>query len=268
MRIVPVPVREDNYAYLLIDDKADGPLKAAFVDPFDVKTVSKAAEAEGVKEVIGCITTHHHQDHSGGNDEFASAHPGKPVWGGSSQIPQLSKKVSHGDSFPLFEGSSIQVTGHATPCHTQDSICFFVEDKKDGGKKGVFTGDTLFISGCGRFFEGNAEEMHKALNKTLAALPDDTVVYCGHEYTKSNVAFSAAVLPSRPAVQSLVKDLQNKRNNGVTTGVYTIGDEKKHNVFMLVDDDEVRSKVGGKDSVDTMAKLREAKNTGSLKASI
>ncbi len=82
------------------------------------------------------------------------------------------------------------------------------------------------------------------------------------------MAFSAAVLPDRPAVQSLVKDLQNGRNGGVTTGVYTIGDEKKHNVFMLVDDEEVRKKVGGKDSIDTMSKLREAKNSGSLKASI
>ncbi|KDN51433.1 Metallo-hydrolase/oxidoreductase [Tilletiaria anomala UBC 951] len=268
MKIVPVPVRDDNYAYLVIDDMASGPLSAAFVDPFDVKKLQAEAEKQGIKEIIACITTHHHADHSGGNNDFAKAYPGKPIWGGSHQIPKLTKQVGHLDSFPLREGSSIQVTGHATPCHTQDSVCFFLEDKADGNKKGVFTGDTLFISGCGRFFEGTAEEMHKALNKTLAALPDDTVIYCGHEYTKSNVAFSAAVLPHRPAVKSLVQDLQKSRNSNVTTGVYTIGDEKKHNVFMLVDDEEVRSKVGGKDSIDTMAKLREAKNNGSLKASI
>ena len=180
MRIVPVPVRDDNYAYLVIDDKSKGPLSAAFVDPFDLKKVQTAAEKEGVKEVIGCITTHHHQDHSGGNEDFAAAYPGKPVWGGSSKIPKLSQQVKHHDTFSLTKDSSIQVTGHATPCHTQDSICFFLEDKADGNKKGVFTGDTLFISGCGRFFEGTAEEMHKALNKTLAALPDETIVYCGH----------------------------------------------------------------------------------------
>lgn len=181
MRIVPVPVREDNYAYLIIDDKANGgPLRAAFVDPFDLKKVQAAAEKEGVQEVIGCITTHHHQDHSGGNEDFAAAYPGKPVWGGSSKIPKLSQQVKHHDTFSLTQDSSIQVTGHATPCHTQDSICFFLEDKQDANKKAVFTGDTLFISGCGRFFEGTAEEMHKALNETLAALPDDTVVYCGH----------------------------------------------------------------------------------------
>lgn len=88
------------------------------------------------------------------------------------------------------------------------------------------------------------------------------------EYTKSNVAFSAAVLPDRPAVKALVEDLRNRRNGGVTTGVYTIGDEKKHNPFMLVEDPEVQKKVGGKDAVDTMEKLREAKNNGTLKANI
>lgn len=124
----------------------------------------------------------------------------------------------------------------------------------------TFISDTLFISGCGRFFEGTAEEMHKALNVTLSALPSDTVVFCGHEYTASNVAFSSHILPSRPAVTELLQAVKTRKNGGVTTGVYTIGQEKEHNVFMLVSDKEVMEKVGGKDEVDTMQKLREAKN--------
>lgn len=112
--------------------------------------------------------------------------------------------------------------------------------------------------------------MHTALNKTLASLPDDTLVMVGHEYTKSNVAFSSGILPDRPAITSLVKDIQGGRNKGVTTGVYTIGDEKKHNVFMLVGDEEVQSKVGtkGKGEVETMSVLRELKNAGKMMAKV
>lgn len=112
--------------------------------------------------------------------------------------------------------------------------------------------------------------MHTALNKTLASLPGDTVVFCGHEYTKSNVAFSKAVLPNRPAIQSLVEFIQQKKNNGVTTGVFTIDDEKKHNVFMMVEDPEVQQAMGlkGKTAVDVMAALREAKNSGKMMSKV
>ena len=118
-----------------------------------------------------------------------------------------------------FEIGSIKVTALHTPCHTQDSICYFFED---GSDKAVFTGDTLFIGGCGRFFEGNAKEMHKALNEVLGALPDDTKVYPGHEYTKGNVRFAKKVLDSE-AIRRL-DDYSQK--NKETQGKFTIGDEK------------------------------------------
>lgn len=117
---------------------------------------------------------------------------------------------------------------------------------------------------------GTPEEMHTALNKTLASLPGDTVVFCGHEYTKSNVAFSQGVLPNRPAIQSLVDFVRQKKNNGVTTGVFTIDDEKKHNVFMLVEDPEVQDAMGlkGKSAVEVMGALREAKNSGKMMSKV
>lgn len=127
---------------------------------------------------------------------------------------------------------------------------------EDNTGRVVFTGDTLFHGGCGKFFEGTAEEMNKALNKTLAALPDDTVVYPGHEYTKSNVKFAMSVLPSDP-----VKKLQAfAESNKETQGKFTIADEKKHNVFMRVDDPEIQKATGKTDPVEVMAKLREMKN--------
>jgi len=223
MRIVEVPCRSDNYMYLLIDEATN---KAAVIDPFDFKKIDAAASKEGKLQIEQLITTHHHQDHAGGNVEFVKNYKNVEVYGGSEECAALTKKIKHGDEFSV--GQDIKVKAYATPCHTQDSICFFVEDKAKN-QRGVFTGDTLFVGGCGRFFEGKPEEMHTALNKTLAGLPDDTVVYCGHEYTKDNVRFGAHIAPDNADVQKL-KDFAEK--NSVTTGKFTIGDEKKHNVFM------------------------------------
>ncbi|KAK0550322.1 Cytoplasmic glyoxalase II [Tilletia horrida] len=259
MKIIPVPVRDDNYAYLVLDSSPNGKGKGVFVDPYTLSKVQAAAKEHSVEDVV--------------------AYPSAPIYGGSDKIPNLTHPVKDGSKFPLFEGSSITVTCHATPCHTQDSIAFFLEDeraeagsKADGEvKRGVFTGDTLFVSGCGRFFEGEPHEMDTALNKVLASLPGDTLVYCGHEYTKSNVAFSLGVLPDRPAIKALADFVKTGKNGGVTTGVFTIDDERAHNVFMLVRDPEVAERVGlekGADPIEVMKRLREAKNEGRLTASL
>ncbi|KAG8792411.1 Cytoplasmic glyoxalase II [Ceratobasidium sp. 428] len=249
MRVVPVPVRSDNYAYLLIDEATK---QAAAVDPFDVPKVRAQAEKEGVK-LTALITTHHHADHSGGNEEFVggsglhwgrtvlillrmrkrSVYPNVPVYGGSKQIPALTNLVKDGDTFSV--GEDLQVKCLATPCHTQDSICYYVEDKSRPEERGVFTGDTLFIAGCGRFFEGTAAEMHKALSY-LGSLPGETVVYNGHEYTKASLAFGAHIDPSNPAMNRLRKITEEQ----ITTGRTTIADEKEWNVFMRLESEAVR----------------------------
>lgn len=133
----------------------------------------------------------------------------------------MTKTPANGSGFQI---GSIAVKGLYTPCHTQDSICWFMTDEGSAGgdKKVVFTGDTLFHAGCGKFFEGSAGEMHAALNETLAALPDDTKVFPGHEYTKSNVKFAASVLQN-----DAMRKLQDfAEANRETQGKFTIGDEK------------------------------------------
>lgn len=308
MQILPVLVRSDNYAYVVIDDVL-GKGTAVLVDPYDLDKVEAAAKHAGVHRFEGLLTTHRayyfpapllsprkgealapaccvmtceldgplltlarlacadHYDHAGGNKHFAKKHPHAPIYGGSREKEAVTTVVAEGNPFPLQAGSSIEVTPLATPCHTQDSLCYLLTDHADvvGGqpRRAVFTGDTLFISGCGRFFEGSAEEMLAALTK-LANLPPDTLIYNGHEYTKSNVSFSLGVLPDRPAVQRLAQDVRDSRNSGILTGTYTIAEERQHNPFLLTSDQDVQHRVGssGKGQTATMSALREAKNQG------
>ncbi|KAF8308548.1 hydroxyacylglutathione hydrolase [Clavulina sp. PMI_390] len=252
MKVVAVPVRSDNYAYLLVDTSSSG--RVAVVDPFDVTKVEAALKAEGIAhdKVDAVLTTHHHDDHAGGNVEFAKKFPGVTVYGGSNKVAGLTKQVGDQDKLQI---GSLNVRCLATPCHTQDSICFNVEDAASG-ERGVFTGDTLFIAGCGRFFEGTADEMDKALSY-LGSLPDETVVYVGHEYTAGNAAFALSVDPANEAIKKLSKIAEAEK---ITTGKSTIGDEKKWNVFMRLESGPVRKSTGTSDRSEVMQKLREMKN--------
>lgn len=160
---------------------------------------------------------HSHWDHAGGNKKLKSelGLPDLPIIGGKDS-EGVTRTPADGEGWKI---GSIAVRGLHTPCHTQDSICWFMED---GGRRVVFTGDTLFHAGCGKFFEGTAGEMDAALNATLAALPDDTSVFPGHEYTKSNVRFAASVLQN----EALRKLQDFAESHKETQGQFTIGDEK------------------------------------------
>ncbi|KAJ7184237.1 beta-lactamase-like protein [Mycena filopes] len=242
MKVVPVPVREDNYAYILIDDATN---QAAVVDPYDVTKVAAAADRLGV-EIVAAITTHHHFDHSS-----ASTYPDAVIYAGSDQAPSATRIVKDKEEFTL--GANIRIKCLATPCHTQDSIA------STRLTRGVFTGDTLFIAGCGRFFEGTGDEMNAALSY-LGTLPDKTIAYIGHEYTASNLAFARSVDPENTALSRLAELVHA---NKVTAGLTTIGDEKQWNLFMRLKDPAVRraarADANTPDSA-VMDALREQKN--------
>ncbi|KAJ4405780.1 Cytoplasmic glyoxalase II [Didymella pomorum] len=251
MHIQSIPMWEgtgNNYAYLVSDDKTK---EAVIIDPAspnEVLPALKKATDEGLK-LSKIINTHHHHDHAGGNKEILKHHK-LPIVGGRDCV-LVNKTPTHNETFNI---GSIEVTALHTPCHTQDSICFYF---KDGDDKAVFTGDTMFIGGCGRFFEGTAEEMHKALNKTLAALPDDTKVFPGHEYTKGNVKFAKTVAKDNEAIKKL--DSYSQANKE-TQGKFTIGDEKKHNVFMMYADPEIQKATGQTEPVEVVRTLRALKD--------
>ncbi|EEB06554.1 hydroxyacylglutathione hydrolase [Schizosaccharomyces japonicus yFS275] len=239
----------DNYAYLLTCDKTKA---AAIVDPAEPSSVIpilKNAIANKEIDLKAIITTHHHSDHAGGNRELLKQFPNLTVYGGQnvsqvSHVPKDHEVIQIGD---------VKVTALHTPCHTRDSICYYVDSPE---KRAVFTGDTLFTAGCGRFFEGEADEMDHALNTVLGSLPDDTVTYPGHEYTKSNAAFASKVF-STPALTKLVEFCKSHES---TTGQFTIGDEKKFNPFFQLSNADVRAATKTNNRVDTMAKLRAMKN--------
>ncbi|KAJ6071498.1 hypothetical protein N7499_009512 [Penicillium canescens] len=253
MHVQSIPMwtgKGNNYAYLVTDEPTK---KSVIIDPANPPEVAPELKSQidaGKIDLTAIVNTHHHWDHAGGNNDILKQFKGLQVIGGKD-CESVTKTPGHGDEFKI--GDRISVKALHTPCHTQDSICYYMQD---GNQRVVFTGDTLFIGGCGRFFEGNAKEMHKALNETLAALPDDTKVYPGHEYTKANVKFCIAVSQTEP-----IKKLQAfAEQNQQTQGKFTIGDEKLHNVFMRVHDPEIQKVTGKTDPVDVMAALREMKN--------
>jgi len=200
MRIVPVPVLEDNYSYLIIDDKTK---HAIAVDPAQPEKVIAAAEKEGV-EIKTVATTHHHWDHAGGNTEMKNKIPHLEILGGDDRI-DLTRKVGHGDEYKLDD---LHVRVYFTPCHTSGHVLYLVNSiGAPQTTSALFTGDTLFIGGCGRFFEGSAEQMDYALNTVVASLPHDTLIYCGHEYTVKNLEFALSLEPNNQDIKVSMPEL-------------------------------------------------------------
>ncbi|XP_027222325.2 hydroxyacylglutathione hydrolase, mitochondrial isoform X3 [Penaeus vannamei] len=254
MKIKILPALSDNYMYLLMDETTK---EAAIVDPVEPKTVLAAVEEAGVN-LTTILTTHHHWDHAGGNKALVETFD-KPlrVLGGDDRIEALTQKVSHGDKFTV---GSLNIECLFTPCHTQGHICYNVTVEDASQKPVVFTGDTLFLGGCGKFFEGNATEMYKALIEILGSLPDHTEVYCGHEYALQNLAFGSHVEPDNDTIKQKIAWVKERRDNGLPSVPSTIGEEKQLNPFMRVNESPVQKHAGTSEGIETMAAVRREKD--------
>jgi len=232
LRIERITALGDNYNYLLICE-ATG--EAAIVDPAEVDPVVDRIESCGVR-LTKILNTHHHYDHTGGNEGLAKRYD-VPVYAHASDAERIP-----GFSHPLEEGDVVHVGERAArvlfiPSHTLGHIAYvFDEDKA------LFSGDMLFAAGCGRMFEGNAQMMYEALCEKLSALPDDMRVYCGHEYTQSNLEFAVTVEPDNTAIAEKLKAVREIRARkasdwhdatpGEMTVPSTIGEEKATNPFV------------------------------------
>jgi hydroxyacylglutathione hydrolase len=232
MQVTIVPCLKDNYAYVLL---APGSKRAVVVDPSEAEPVERALTELGVS--LGAIlATHHHLDHVGGNTELVRRFPGTKVYGYVSdrgRIPEQTELVEDGATLEV-EGLSFRALH--IPGHTLGAVAY-------AGEGAVFTGDTLFAGGCGRLFEGTPAQMYQSLNVTLAALPDSTLVYCGHEYTASNLRFAAHLEPENASITAKAARVADQRARGVATVPSTLAEEKATNPFMRCDSPAIIARV-------------------------
>lgn len=249
--IVPISAFTDNYIWTLRDAT-----HAVVVDPGEATPVIDYLSRSGL-ELAAILNTHHHADHVGGNAALLQRWR-VPVFGPhDDRIPDVTRRLRDGDRLilPHF-GTELEVM--EIPGHTRSHIAFFSQDV-------VFCGDTLFAAGCGRLFEGTPEQMHRSLCR-LATLPPQTQVYCGHEYTLSNIRFARAVEPQNKALEDFEQRATGQRDQGFPTLPTDIAQEQATNPFVRVAVPAViasASRHAGRalsTPVEVLAALREWKN--------
>ena len=232
MRVEIIPCLQDNYSYLIIDDNNNS---ACVVDPGEAKPIVDYLKNKNIK-LKYILNTHHHFDHIGGN-EYLKKRFGSIVVGFKkdiNRIPEIDVLLEDNQIWKAenFEAKIIHIPGHTT-----GHICFhFFQEKL------IFTGDTLFSLGCGRIFEGTYKEMFESLNK-IKSLPEETKVYCGHEYTLSNLKFCIKYNPENQNLKKKAENIKKKIDNGLPTIPSTIKDELECNIFLRANDLESFSKL-------------------------
>lgn len=252
LQVEIVPHSSDNYAYLLLDPDGGA---AAVVDPGVAAPVMAALRGRGVERLDLILCTHHHGDHVGGNLEVEAAFGGEVVGPRAEArgIPGLGRGVAEGDEVAL---GGVRLRVVETPGHTRGHVSLF-----DPASASLFCGDTLFALGCGRLLEGDAPTMRRSLAK-LAALPDETRVYCGHEYTQSNARFALSVDPDNGALKARAAEVDRARAAGRPTVPSTLGEERATNPFLRAGDPAIRARLGMADASDdaVFAELRGRKD--------
>ncbi len=247
--------RTDNYGYLVhVAGEGGGEGLTAAVDTPDSRTIDQALEETGWR-LTHILNTHHHPDHAGGNLALKSRHHCTIIGPRAEQglIPGIDRAVGEGDIVDLG-GHRARVI--EVPAHTRGHIAYWFQE--DGL---AFVGDTLFSLGCGRLFEGTAEQMWHSLGK-LMALPDDTLVYCGHEYTQANARFALTVEPGNADLRKRAAEVDRLRAAGKPTVPSTIGLEKRTNPFLRPTSPEIQKVLGleGADPVTVFAETRKRKD--------
>lgn len=272
--VVVVPCLADNYAYLVPVGRGGD---ALVVDPSEAGPVRAALAAHGLRPVA-LLCTHHHGDHVGGVAELAAAFVGVEVVAHEhdrERIGGVTRAVTHGERLTFASGARaasppgdraveaavVTVEVRHVPGHTLGAVAYVVGNGV--GPRALFTGDTLFVAGCGRLFEGTADDMFRSLVVTLGDLPDDVEVFCGHEYTEANLRFATHVEPTNEATRARVAWAAERRRRGAPTVPSTLGDERATNPFVRVLEPTVAAFAGltpGASGPSVLGAVRAAKN--------
>ena len=243
------PCLSDNYGYLLHDADSGA---TATIDTPEADAINAALEEKGW-QLTHILNTHHHFDHAGGN-EALKARWGCRVIGAANdakRIPGIDERVAQSDVVAVggLTGRVIEVPGH-----TSGHIAYHFAEQ------GIaFVGDTLFSLGCGRLFEGTPVQMWQSL-QALMALPEDTLMYCAHEYTQSNAAFALSVEPGNEALVARAREIDALRADGLPTVPTTLALEKATNPFLRPDSAEIQASTGRSDLVEVFAETRRLKD--------
>ncbi len=219
MKVHQLKAFDDNYIWLIGCERQDS---VAIVDPGDDAPVIDYLEQHGLTP-SAILITHHHGDHTGGVSELVARYK-IPVYGPAGErIPALTHPLVEGDRVELA-GCELSLQVFDTPGHTRGHICYY-------GHGALFSGDTLFTAGCGRLFEGTAEQMYHSLEK-LRTLPDDTLLYCAHEYTRANLSFAVVAEPENVQIATRAEEVKRLRAASKPTVPATMAMEKATNPFL------------------------------------
>lgn len=251
--VITIPALGDNYVYLV---RYSG--NASFVvDPGDASLVFRVLKRYGLN-LQAILLTHHHWDHVAGADELKRK-TGCEIMAGYGGRSGDINRVVEDDQILAMGNAKVKVL--ATPGHTRTSVCYYMQPS-DGVKNGMlWTGDTLFVGGCGRIFECDPQTMWHSLLR-LASLPDDTLVYCGHDYTLENYEFALSIEPDNKVVKSRLDEDRQAIRRGEQTVPSTISQEKITNSFLRADAPELKAALGMAEAraVEVFAELRRRKD--------
>ncbi len=255
MQVFRISALSDNYIFLLYDDKQN---IAAVVDPAQAKPVlNKLQELNA--DLVAIFNTHHHSDHVGGNQELIKKFPQLTVYGGSSdkgRIPGQKVFLEDGDRVS-FSNRTAEVL--FVPGHTRAHIAYYFPPENSEETGELFCGDTLFAGGCGRLFEGTPAQMVNSLSK-IRALPDNTRVWCAHEYTLNNLKFAITVDGKNPELQKRFEEVKAHRSRNEATVPSLLGVEKHTNPFLRWEESALQSAAKSSDSVETFGRIRGMKD--------